>query len=168
MLGDDRKTLEQLLDGTLPWSETHRIISSFKDPDRFRKMLAIYQDRVSWDERILLPFGENLFIVERDDGTRVTKCTCSYDFGDYRQNWKLSALICVRDTPDKMKEVYPKMMGADPNWMELREFYCPGCKRQLEVEAVPPGYPILDEFQPDLETFYDQWLGTPLRRESRI
>jgi len=38
-------------------------------------------------------------------------------------------------------------------------FYCPGCYTVLEVEAVPPGYPILHDFQPDLETFYSEWLG---------
>jgi len=167
MPGDDSKTLEQLLDGMLPWSETHRIMASFKDPDRFGKMLAIYQERVPWNERILMPYGENLFIVECADGAQVTKCVCGHDFGDYHENWKLSALIFVRDTADKMDEIYPKMMAADPDWMELREYYCPGCKRQLEVEALPPGYPIQHEFQPDLETFYEQWLGASLRGESR-
>ena len=147
MPGDDRKTLEQLLDGSLPWSEVHRIMSSFKDAERFKKMLDIYQDRVPWTERILMPFGENLFIVQRKNGARVTKCICGHEFGDYRENWKLSALIFVRDTPEKMHEIYPKMMGSDPDWMELREYYCPGCMRLLEVEALPPGYPIQHEFQ---------------------
>jgi acetone carboxylase gamma subunit len=45
--------------------------------------------------------------------------------------------------------------------MELREFYCPGCFTLLEVEAVPPGYPVLFDFQPDIEGFYE-WLGLPL------
>ena len=38
--------------------------------------------------------------------------------------------------------------------MELREYYCPGCLRQLEVEALPPGYPVVHEFLPDVEGFY--------------
>jgi acetone carboxylase gamma subunit len=54
------------------------------------------------------------------------------------------------------------MMGSDPDWMELREFYCPRCRRQLEVEAVPPAYPLVFDFQPDLDAFYDDWLGQPL------
>jgi len=162
MAKEDRKTLEQLLDGTLPWPETHRIMSSFKAPGRFEQMLAILQERVPWDETILLPFGENLFIVQRADGARVAKCWCGHEFGDYRENWKLSALIFVRDTPEKMDEIYPAMMSSDPEWMELREFYCPSCRRQLEVEAVPPGYPVLQDFQPDLETFYREWLGKEL------
>ena len=125
-------------------------------------MLSIYQNRVPWDEKILLPYGENLFIVETSSGERIVKCVCGYEFGDYHVNWKLSALIYVRDAQDKMGVLYPRMMSSDPDWMELREFYCPGCKRQLEVEAVPPGYPIMFDFQPDLETFYEDWLGRTL------
>ncbi|MHB8896892.1 MAG: acetone carboxylase subunit gamma, partial [Candidatus Geothermincolia bacterium] len=33
------------------------------------------------------------------------------------------------------------------------------CVTQLEVEAVPPGYPVIFDFQPDLDTFYREWLG---------
>ncbi len=39
---------------------------------------------------------------------------------------------------------------------------CPGCRTQLEVEAVPPGYPVIFDFEPDLETFYREWLGREL------
>jgi acetone carboxylase gamma subunit len=31
-----------------------------------------------------------------------------------------------------------------------------------EVEACPPGYPILHDFEPDLEGFYRDWLNMPL------
>ena len=158
----DRSTLEELLDGKLPWPQMHTIMSSFKDPDRFDKMVAIHQSRVAWKDRILLPYGENLYIVQRPDGGRVVKCACGHEFGDYRQNWKLEALIRVRETQDEIDELYPRMMAANAEWMQLREFICPGCKALLEVEAVPPGYPILFDFQPDLEAFYTQWLGRNL------
>lgn len=158
----DRETLEQLLDGTLPWPRIHSIMSSYKDPDRFERMIEIYESRVEWSDRILLPYGENLFIVQTPAGERRVRCTCGHDFGDYRTNWKLSALIFVRDSAELIDEVYPKMMGCDSEWMELREFYCPHCARQLEVEAVPPGYPIVFDFEPDLDAFYRHWLGRSL------
>lgn len=158
----DRSTLEELLDGKLPWSQTHAIMSSFKDPNRFDQMVAIHQSRVDWKDPILLPYGENLFIVQKADGGCVVKCACGQEFGDYRQNWKLEALIRVRETQDEIDELYPKMMAANAEWMQLREFICPGCKTLLEVEAVPPGYPIIFDFQPDLEAFYTQWLGRKL------
>jgi hypothetical protein len=46
--------------------------------------------------------------------------------------------------------------------MELREYYDPLDGTLLEVEAVPPGYPVIHSFQPDLEAFYAEWLGRPL------
>jgi len=158
----ERKVLEDLLDGELPFYSAHSIMSSYKDADRFEKMISILQDRVEWKDRILLPYGENLFIVEKPDGAHNVRCTCGHDYGSYKQNWKLSALIHVRNTQEKLDEVYPRMMSSDPEWMEIREFYCPSCARQLEVEAVPPGYPIIFDFEPDLEGFYRDWLGKPL------
>jgi acetone carboxylase gamma subunit len=157
-----REVVEQLVDGTLPWRDLKRMMSSFKDPDRFDTYVAILQERIPWDDRILLPLSDNLFIVERADGERVTKSRGGFDFGDYRRNWKLNALIFERDTDELMDEVYPRMMGADPRWMTLREYYCPASLTLLDVEAVPPGYPIVHAFQPDLEGFYREWLGRPL------
>jgi acetone carboxylase, gamma subunit len=51
------------------------------------------------------------------------------------------------------------MAHCDPEWMTLREFVCPSCARMPEVEAAPPGYPVVHEFLPDLEGFYRGWLG---------
>jgi acetone carboxylase, gamma subunit len=158
----DRRTLEQLLDGELPEGQVHEIISSYKDRDRFVQMIQIYQERVSWTDRILLPYGENLFVVQKEDGERVVRCRCGHDFCDPRSNWKLEANVFVRNTQELIDELYPKLMGADPDWMELREYYCPGCRLQLEVEAVPPGYPVVFDFQPDIDALYSDWLGTPL------
>ena len=158
----NRETLELLIDGKLPWNDTKRIMSAFKDPDRFDKYIEILSDRVKWDDRILLPLGLHLFIVEKTDGSRVVKCDCGYEFGDYHVNWKLSALIFVRDSDEKMQEIYPPLMHSKPNWIQLREYYCPRCRAQLEVEAVPPGYPVVFDFQPDLETFYREWLNRTL------
>ena len=155
----DKETLAKLLDGELPWPEVKRIMSAFKDPDRFDKVLSILQERAAWPERILLPLGLHLYIVERGDGARVVKCDCGHEFGDYKRNWKLEALVYVRDTEEAMREIYPPLMHADPRWIVLREYYCPGCKTQLEVEAVPPGYPVVFDFEPDLEAFYREWLG---------
>jgi len=155
----DRETIEKLIDGKLSWPEVKGIMSAYKDPDRFDKYIAILQDRVPWEERILLPLGLHLYIVEKEDGERVVRCDCGHEFGDYRENWKLEALIYVRDTEEKLQEVYPPLMHSDPEWTVLREYYCPGCRTQLEVEALPPGYPVVFDFQPDLETFYREWLG---------
>jgi len=31
----------------------------------------------------------------------------------------------------------------------------------VEVNAVPSGYPVVQEFDPDIDTFYEKWLGEP-------
>ena len=51
---------------------------------------------------------------------------------------------------------------VDPSWVQIREYSCPGCGVQLEVEAVPRGCPPDFEFLPDLDTFYRDWLERPL------
>lgn len=165
MTSYSQETIRDLIDGRLPWSQTRRIMSAYKDEDRFWKALAALQDRVTWKDPILLPVSEHLFIAQTGRG-RVTKCECGHEFGDYRRNWKLSALVLERDTEDLLREIYPTSDLPDPEWMELREFICPGCGRIHEVEACAPGYPVLHEFEPDLEGFYSDWLGRPLPAEA--
>lgn len=157
----DKSVIEDLIDGTLPWPSTKLMMSSYKDDGRFETYLSILQERVPWPERILLPVGEHLYIVQRESD-RVVKCDCGHEFGDYRQNWKLGALVRVRGDRQSIEEVYPGRYACDPEWMEIREFICPGCVTLLEVEAAPPGFPVVFDFLPDLETFYRDWLDLPL------
>jgi acetone carboxylase gamma subunit len=90
------------------------------------------------------------------------RCDCGHDFCPPDRNWKMEALVFVRDDAETLGEIYPGFAGPDPGWTELREFYCPSCARQLETEAVPPGYPVVHEFLPDIEGFYRGWLGREL------
>ena len=124
----DKETIEKLIDGKLSWPEVKRIMSAFKDPDRFDKYINILQERVSWKDRILFPLALHLCIVQKKDGSRVTKCDCGFEFGDYQKNWKMQALIYVRDTEEKLREVYPPMMHSEPTWQVLREYYCPDAR----------------------------------------
>lgn len=153
--------IEKLMDGVLPWTATQDMLKSSKDEDRFDKYVQIMQDRVEFTDPILLPLTPQLFIVA-EAGQRVVKCRCGQGFGDYRVNWKLSSLIYVRDDETSMSEVYKGREMPDPAWIQLREYICPGCGSQLEVEAVPRGCPPDFEFLPDLDTFYSEWLGRPL------
>ena len=161
MASFDKADIEKLIDGVLPWPATQDMLKSPKDEDRFDKYVEIMQARVDFDDPILLPLTPMLFIVN-DNGSRVVKCKCGHSFGDYRINWKLSALIYVRDDEEKMKEVYVGREMPDPAWLQLREYICAGCGSQLEVEAVPRGCPPDFEFLPDLDVFYSEWLGRPL------
>lgn len=154
----DKKTLERMINGDLTWEELRLIISGVKDPDRFNKILEVLQDRVSWSEKIILPIHEHLYIVSKE-GDRIIKCDCGHEFGDYRENWKTKCRVRVRDTIEELELLYPILMTSDPDWMELREYYCPGCFTLLDTESVPPGYPTVFNFLPDVDVFYQEWLG---------
>jgi acetone carboxylase, gamma subunit len=169
----DKDTLRDLVDEKLPRGQVRAIQSGYKDTDRFDKYVAILQERVQWDDPIVLPFGEHLYVVRKKpsgakvpDGSAessyVIKCDCGHEFCDYRENWKLEALINVRETVEDLREIYPDKMHGDPQWNVLREYFCPGCNTLLEVEAVPRGYPPVHDFVPDLEAFYNDWLGRAL------
>jgi acetone carboxylase, gamma subunit len=160
----DKQMMADLIDEKLDRQTIRSIQSGFKDRERFDTYLEVLQERVSWDERILLPFGEHLYIVLKDDGSRVVKCDCGHEFCDPEENWKLEALIHVRDTEEKLLEIYPRMMHGNPDWEEIREYFCPGCHTQLEVDAVPPGYPVVHDFVPDIDGFYEHWLEREVPR----
>jgi len=154
------ETLAALYDEKLSRREIKEIQSGYKDADRFDKWVALLQERVEWDDPIVLPVGEGLNVVRRrSDGELVIRTDAGHDFCRADENWKLYAPIFVRDTDELLEEIYPRMAHCDPEWMELREFYCPVSGRLLEVEAVPPGYPVVHDFLPDIEGFYRGWLG---------
>ena len=157
----DKADIEKLVDGVLPWPTVQAMMTSPKDLDRFDQYVEILSARVDWDDQILLPLTPALYIVSNDNG-RVVKCRCGHEFGDYRVNWKLNALIHVRDTDESLAEVYTGSDVPDPSWIQVREYICPGCGTQLEVEAVPRGCPPDFDFLPDLDAFYRDWLGRPL------
>jgi|Deesub1362A_J573_1020465.scaffolds.fasta_scaffold00497_15 acetone carboxylase gamma subunit len=169
MVEVSKEVLRSLVEGKLPWPDIKAIMSAvIKDSDRFEKYIEILQERVSWKERILLPIGLHLFIVEKENGDRIVKCECGYEFGDYRVNWKLQALIYVRDDEEKLEEIYPGFWKPDPEIWEIREFYCPECATLLEVESVPKGYPLIFDFLPDIDSFYSEWLNKPLKTFSEF
>jgi acetone carboxylase gamma subunit len=163
----DITEIERLVDGKLPWPRVQEIMKDAKDADRFEKWLEILESRVPWSEKILLPLGPKLFIVHKEKD-RIVKCACGHEFGDYRVNWKLESLIHVRDSEEKLEEIYKGSERPDPAWVQVREYYCPGCGAQLEVEAVPRGCPPDFELLPDLDTFYRDWLGRPLPDEKEF
>lgn len=63
---------------------------------------------------------------------------------------------------ESLREIYRPYEQSNPEWMELREFYCPGCYALLEVKAVPPRYRVIFGFKPDLEAFCKKILGRDL------
>ncbi len=156
-----KKQVHDLVEGTLDWDSVHKMLSMPKDEGRYELYMEVLQDAVTYDDKILLAVGPHLNIVESaTDGEIVVQCDCGHSFGDYRENWKLSANIYVRDTAEKMDQVYPRLMSPDTAWQNYREYSCPSCGTMLDIEAPTPWYPVMHDFQPDLKTFFE-WVGQP-------
>lgn len=164
----DKGLMEKLVEGRIADDdvmEMRRMVN--KDHNRFWTYLEVLQERVSWQEKILMRINDHLYIVKKDAGERVVKCDCGHEYGDYRTNWKLHADIRVRETQEHLEEVYyPSAAAPEASWMQVREFFCPNCTSQLAVEVVPPGYPLVFEALPDLDRFYREYMGQPLSDES--
>jgi len=83
-------------------------------------------------------------VAEDRDGRRVCVCSkCGHVYCEAGDDFKYFSLIYDR-SPD---EVYPEHIAGDKDWYILREFYCPGCGLQVEVETTPPGTPILRSYE---------------------
>lgn len=68
----------------------------------------------------------------------------------------------IRLVPIQITESYPGFKPPAPDLCEVREFYCPGCAALLKVDSVPVGYPVIFDILPDIDSFYEAWLGRPL------
>ena len=143
--------LMKLAEGKLDSQTLLELQRAPKEEDRFERMIAIEQKRVPWKDKIVLVLQENLYIVEKNKGERIVKCMCGHEFCDYHQNWKMEALVYARDTNEKLNEVWQAERIPDPTWCIIREFYCPSCGVQLDVETAMPLYPIVFNFLPDLD-----------------
>jgi acetophenone carboxylase len=77
---------------------------------------------------------------------------CDHDIISADQNYKKGLLIYERDP----REIHqPHIEGehtfaADPNWVRLLEFYCPGCGTMVETEMLAVGHPITHDIEIDL------------------
>jgi len=155
--------VKHLVEGNLDWDTTMRMLSMPKDKERFEMYLEALQAKVTFKDRIVLPLGPHLYIVQSAKNKQwVTKCDCGHEFCGYKDNWKMYANIYVRDNAEAMREVYPEMMHPDTSWQVYREYYCPSCGTMHDVEAPTPWYPVIHDFEPDIETFYKEWVGLPV------
>ena len=79
---------------------------------------------------------------------------CGRELGSARENYKKGCLLYERDP----REIHPAIVpggfsfSPDPLWVRIVEFYCPGCGVQLETEYLPPGHPITNDIEIDLDS----------------
>jgi acetone carboxylase gamma subunit len=82
--------------------------------------------------------------MKADNGQEVLACTaCGHVFCEAHENFKLFCLIYDRDPA----EIYVKNNPPKKDWMIYREFYCPDCGAQVEVEGTPVATPIVHSYE---------------------
>jgi acetone carboxylase gamma subunit len=156
----DKQTIHDMLDGKVADDRLRdEILPDPKDPERFEKTIEVHQERVEFDERILVPLNDHLYVVAKD-GDRVVKGGCGHEFCGVDENWKLACQVRVRESQDETAELFPEWSTPKPDWtFQVREYFCPGCYALVNVSSVPAGYPMYAPFEPDVDTFYEEWLG---------
>lgn len=158
-----RTKIADLVDGTIDDDTLHQMLSTPKDPERFSIYVDILQTRMPWEDRIILPLGPKMYIVQQKASKKWTvRCECGHDFCGWKENWKLHAHVHVRDNQEKMEEIYPRLMAPTSNWQVIREYFCAECGTLHDVEAPTPWYPVIHDFEPDVDAFYTEWLGLPV------
>lgn len=79
---------------------------------------------------------------------------CNRELGSVRENYKYGLLVHERDPA----EVHPPIIkgsytfSPNPNWVRILEFYCPGCGTQVETQYLPPGHPITNDTEIDIDS----------------
>jgi N-methylhydantoinase B/oxoprolinase/acetone carboxylase alpha subunit len=82
-------------------------------------------------------------VAKDQNGKEKAVCSkCGFTYCDQSENFKLHCLVYEQDP----KEIHPAKLGPDKEWTVYREFYCPGCGTQVEVEVTPPGTPVLNYY----------------------
>jgi len=151
-----------LIKRELAWPDLFKLMREPKSATRFDEAIAALQEMVPWKEPILLPLGENLFIVAKH-GRAIIKTTAGAELCAWNENWKMKCRVIIRNTPAALKKLFPEQhLTIDVNLVEIREWICPKSGMLLDVDCVPPTYPVEVDFTPDLKVFYEEWLGRKL------
>jgi len=146
----------------LAWPDLFKLMREPKSTTRFDETVTALQESVTWKERILMPLGENLFIVAKD-GRAIIKTRAGAELCAWNENWKMKCRVIIRNTPAALKKIFPpEHLTIDVKLVELREWICPKSGTLLDVDCVPPTYPVEIDFVPDLKAFYEEWLGRKL------
>src|ERR1700728_3774817 len=95
---------------------------------------------------------ENLDI---DVFSRVWFCHhCHYPLGNAALPYKSGCLVAARDPTEIWEPLVAEKFNFsyDPDWCQIIEFYCPRCAWLIEVDVLPPGHPIPNDIELDLDT----------------
>mgnify|MGYP001379440342 CR=1 FL=1 len=85
---------------------------------------------------------------------------CGRELMSARQNYKKGCLVYERDprtiyNPVIEGEEYS--FSPDPEWCRIIEFYCPGCGTMIENEFLPPGHPITEDIELNIDQLKEKY-----------
>ncbi|HJP34697.1 MAG TPA: acetone carboxylase subunit gamma, partial [Gammaproteobacteria bacterium] len=104
-----------LMNRDLAWPELVKLMREPKSENRFDEMIAAVQAMVPWKEKILLPLGENLFIVAKK-GKAIIKTMGGAELCAWNENWKMKCRVRIRKTKAELNKIFPpEHMTIDPN-----------------------------------------------------
>jgi acetone carboxylase gamma subunit len=87
---------------------------------------------------------------------------CHHEIGAARNNYKEGLLVHARDPREIHRPIldptlYEFTFAPDPKWVQILEYYCPGCGVMIEVEYLPPGHPPTHDMEIDIDALKAQW-----------
>lgn len=148
-----KKMVEKRKDRDLPGPVLKFFDEMINFSEEFRKELAFEEAFAASEPKLIekpflgkeeIPVTPYIKIVKGEKGGKVAVCTqCGYAYCDAHENFKLYCLIYDRDPA----EIYPGDWAPNKDWMIFREFYCPGCGAQVEVEGTGVGTPIIHSIE---------------------
>ena len=89
---------------------------------------------------------------------------CGYDIGPARSPYKEGLLVYARDPREIHRPIldetkYEYTYAPDPQWCRIVEFYCPDCGTLMENEYLPPGHPLTNDIELDIDQLKERHLG---------
>jgi hypothetical protein len=147
-----QRMVERRKKGDLPdvvkafFTEMNQFSEGFKKELEFEEQFA-----ASPEKTYTKVTGEELFkltpyvnAIKTKDGKKLLVCAdCGHVFCEVTENFKLYCLVCDRDPA----QIYLVNKPPHNDWMIYREFYCPECAVQVEVEGTPVGTPIIHTYE---------------------
>lgn len=89
---------------------------------------------------VLLKLTPYVNVALDKKGDKVCVCSkCGFAYCDAKDNYQLYCLIFDNDPAG----IYQPSLAPDKDFAIYREFYCPGCGTQVEVDQCPQGMTIL-------------------------
>ena len=89
---------------------------------------------------------------------------CGHDIGPARSPYKEGLLVYDRDPRDIHRPIldatqYEYTYAPDPKWCRIIEFYCPECGTMMENEYLPPGHPLTNDIELDIDQLKEKHLN---------